>query len=423
MSQATVSRAISELGDAVLRIGDGRSVFYSLIDSSWIAAIPVHRVDAEGKLHELGQLIPVRPEGFVMQRMDGTLQHSDSLPWWLADARPQGFLGRAFAHRHAEALGLPKSLADWSDRHALKALVALGHDSPGNVLLGAAARTAFLTAAAPRAIARAQRPDAFARLAALAAEGELPASSAGGEQPKFTAYAQTPAGARHVIVKFSPPERNAVTARWRDLLGAEHLALMTLREAGVLAANTELLDLGEQRFLQVERFDRIGPLGRRALHSLGSLDDEFVGNRQAPWPAAVRQLVRARVVAQQAEEPAALLYAYGLLIGNTDMHMGNLSFFSEPGQLCQLAPAYDMLPMGFAPTPSGTLRDALPALQLPAEVPPRVWPQALGLAQRFVAALQQLLQTGTISPDFQPCAQAIAQRLAQAQRQVERMAV
>ena len=160
-----------------------------------------------------------------------------------------------------------------------------------------------------------------------------------------------------------------------------------------------------------------------ALHSLGSLDDEFVGDRQAPWRAAVRQLVRARVVAPQAEDQAARLYAFGLLIGNTDMHRGNLSFFSAPGQLCQLAPAYDMLPMGFAPTPSGALRDTLPALELPAVLPQRVWPQALQLAQRFLAELQPAIEAGTISRDFQPCANAIAQRLAQAQRQIERMAV
>lgn len=44
--------------------------------------------------------------------------------------------------------------------------------------------------------------------------GEIPGSSAGGEQPKFTAYAMTPSGARHVIVKFSELDENPITERW-----------------------------------------------------------------------------------------------------------------------------------------------------------------------------------------------------------------
>jgi hypothetical protein len=337
--------------------------------------------------------------------------------------RPQGFLGRAFAQRYAEALSLPKSISDWTDRHVLKALVARGQDTVGNLLLGEAARQAFLAAELPVPVAAASRPEAYARLAAQASEGELPASSAGGEQPKFTAFAETATGPRHVIVKFSQPERNAVTARWRDLLFAEHLALRALRESGAAAAETEVVDCGDQRFLQVERFDRVGAFGRRALHSLGSLDDEFVGDREAPWPAAVKQLIRAKLVEPQAEPQAAFLYAFGLLIGNTDMHMGNLSFMGEPGRPFQLAPAYDMLPMGFAPTPSGALRQSLKELDLPSVVPQRVWPPALQAAKRFLEALQRAIATGEVSTDFQACAETIGLRLSHAQRQRGRMSI
>ncbi len=35
-----------------------------------------------------------------------------------------------------------------------------------------------------------------------------------------------------------------------------------------------------------------------------------------------------------------------MLIGNTDMHYGNLSFISSHGRPYHLAPAYDILPMG-----------------------------------------------------------------------------
>ncbi len=351
LSQPTVSRALAALGDELLRLGAGRSSFYSLRES-WpeLPRLPVRRVDDAGRLHELGELLPLRPQGFVLRAPDGTLHASDGLPWWLADLRPQGFLGRAFAQRHAAALGLPADVNAWSDRQVLRALAAQGHDAVGNLLVGDTAREQFLALPPPQAVARNRRGTMFAQQAALALAGDVPGSSAGGEQPKFTAYADTAAGPAHVIVKFSLPEANPLTARWRDLLLGEYLALQVLHEGGLAAARSELVDHAGQRFLQLERFDRIGPLGRRALHSLGSLDDEFTGDRSAPWPVAVERLVRLRLV-----EPAALpavqrLYAFGVLIANTDMHMGNLSFFSAPGQPCTLAPAYDMLPMALAPT-------------------------------------------------------------------------
>ncbi len=64
----------------------------------------------------------------------------------------------------------------------------------------------------------------YGELAKAAAQGEIPGSSAGGEQPKFTAFAMTPDGPRHVIVKFSEPDQGLVQEFWRDLLLAEHLA-------------------------------------------------------------------------------------------------------------------------------------------------------------------------------------------------------
>ncbi len=40
---------------------------------------------------------------------------------------------------------------------------------------------------------------------------------------------------------------------------------------------------------------------------------------------------------------------FGQLIGNTDMHFGNLSFFVSSGGPLALTPVYDMLPMLYAP--------------------------------------------------------------------------
>ena len=85
-----ISRALTELGDEVVRIGAARSIQYTLRDTTrGLPDIPVYRVDAEGRIRQLGTLIPVRPEGFVMCQEDGvTPWHSDGLPWWLFDISP-----------------------------------------------------------------------------------------------------------------------------------------------------------------------------------------------------------------------------------------------------------------------------------------------------------------------------------------------
>lgn len=98
--------------------------------------IAVYRVDAEGRLRRLGLLVPVYPEGFVMRQDDGKTLHSEGLPWWLYDMRPQGYLGRAYAARYGAALQLPERLVDWTDTHALRALLAHGGDSGSEICFG-----------------------------------------------------------------------------------------------------------------------------------------------------------------------------------------------------------------------------------------------------------------------------------------------
>ena len=402
-SQPTLSRAIVSLGDEVLRMGAARSIHYVLRDGHrtrllGLDDIPVYRVDVAGRVAALGRLTPVRPEGFLMQRTDGEVQHSDGLPWWLADMRPQGYLGRAYVARYAAQFGLPARLTDWGDTHVLRALLTHGQDAVGNLLLGDAARDHFLHAPVPEpvvAVTESEAGQTCMRLAQEAASGELPGSSVGGEQPKFTAYAQTADGPHHVLVKFTqaqgdPGLANPVIERWRDLLLAEHHALQTLIAGGVQAAQSRVIDeaSANQRFLEVARFDRIGATGRRAVFSLASLEAEFVGDATAPWPVLTAKLAQMKLITQEAAQTAALLYAFGTLIGNTDMHHGNLSFTSEDGFPCDLAPAYDMVPMRYAPSASGSLPSRLPAVRLHASVEPAVWRQALGLARDYLNRLQ-----------------------------------
>ncbi len=409
ISQPTLSRLLSGMGNRVVRVRQGRSVLYALLDSSrGFSDVPVYRVDTEGRIERLGELYPVRDAGYVIQRVDGQAQHSEGLPWWIADMRPQGFMGRAYAHHHSAALGLPGSLKDWSETHAMRALLAHGHDVTGNLLLGDLARERFLDAPQSEPISYDVLGLENARLSKAAVNGDETWSSAGGEQPKFTSYVQTPDGAHHVLVKFTVEDDNPVTERWRDLLLCEHHALQTLRDGDVGASATNVVDSGNQRFLEVERFDRVGLRGRRGLHSLESIDCEFAGKGTSPWPEVTRALAADGHITQQAHNGATLLYAYGCLIGNTDMHHGNLAFVNTDGRPYELAPAFDMLPMTFQPRASGTIGNTVNSVSLHPDVPASTWRIARGLAHEFV---RRARADGRLSAAFQPCLDALEAHL------------
>lgn len=419
VSQPTISRAIAVLGDEVLRLGRARSIQYVLRDfSRGHAAIPVHRVDTEGRTRWLGDLLPVHPDGYVMRQADGMALHSDGLPWWLFDMRPQGYLGRAFLLRHGRALGLPQRLSDWSDKDVVRALVSQGGDPVGNLLLGDTAVHQFVHGPAPVPIPLQDKAASYAALADAAARGEVPGSSAGGEQPKFIAFAETPSGPRHVLVKFTEAEPGPVSERWRDLLLAEHLALNVLRDAGIPASRTAVIDHAGQRFLEVERFDRVGPTGRIGLFSLAALDAEFVGQGTGGWPSIVQALVRQRCVCTEAVETASRLWTFGTLIGNTDMHTGNLSFISGQGRPYALAPAYDMTPMAFAPRSGGGVPAAVPDPVILPGVPSRIWEDAVLMARQYLVALRG---ASGFSDRFNTCVDALQAHVDAAAARIARL--
>ena len=397
VSRATLTRAIAQMAGDIVRIGAARATRYALRDRFRpLPELAVYRVSATGQIATLGTLYPVRPDGFVMVQTDGVSTHHEGLPWWLIDMRPQGFLGRAYAQRHAHSLGLPADVRHWSDTDALRALLASGADPVGHLLLGEVARDHFVNAPEPPVCA----PEDYPRLAAQVLGAGQTWSSAGGEQPKFCARS----AAGHVLVKFSAAEASPVSTRWRDLLLAEHLALETLQAAGVAAARSRLQDVGTQRFLELERFDRVGLHGRRALVSLAALEGEFVGQAAAPWPVLTAQLAQRGAITPEAHAEAALLFAFGTLIGNTDMHAGNLSFVSDSGPPYALSPAYDMLPMAFSPTSGGVPRDSLAAAHLHSAVDGATWRSALALARAYLARLRQETQW---SAAFMPCMEAL----------------
>jgi len=420
LSQPTVTRALAAMGEDVIKTGQRKSTRYLLRDKSrGFGEVPVYRVDAQGKVRELGTLAPVRPDGFVFTQADGVQIHSEGLPWWLLDMRPQGFLGRAYAARFGTELGLPSTVKEWTDSHAIRALLVHGHDLVGNLLIGTISRDKFINMSEPQPISSADKSTAYASLAIGAAEGDSPGSSAGGEQPKFTAYAEFSGVAKHVIVKFSEQQESPNSSRWRDLLLAEHMALSTLRQANLTAAESFIYDHQGQRFLEVERFDRVGTLGRKAVISLAAFDAEFAGLATQPWPVITKSLAKQGVITPDAAEVAEILWAFGALIGNSDMHNGNLSFVSEHGRPYALAPAYDMTPMSFAPTSSGRLPDAIHPITLHSSVRNDSWRRAQELAMNYLSSLRASDQ---FNREFQVCIDALATHLESASTQISRLA-
>lgn len=406
ISQPTVSRSMKALGDEVVRIGSGPSIHYVLRDTHrGFSSAPVYRITEEGTVKPLGKLVPVYPDGFVMEQTDNICLHSDGLPWWLFDMRPQGYLGRAYASRFSPELGLPPNPENWSDTDVIRALLAHGHDAVGNLLIGEQARNHFVEMPLPVAVDRAT---AYPSLAQAVSAGDVPGSSAGGEQPKFCTYTER----GHVIVKFTAPDDNPVSERWRDLLLAEHLALR------VLGVETAVFDFGGQRFLEIPRFDRTGPLGRKGLFSLRALEAEFVGRARETWPVLVNELVKQGCVHPDAVASTARLWAFGTLIGNTDMHHGNLSFISSHGRPYDLAPAYDMLPMGFAPKSGGALVNMLRPVTLIDAVAGEIWHEALELAERFYALASDCRR---FSASFSPCLAALRSHLDEARSRISRL--
>ena len=372
-------------GVAVVKVGAARTQRYLLPrDVPGVGRqVLIHQVLPSGELQRFGTLYPLVGGGFWMEEADkahGRSEFHPSLPWFLMDTRPQGFMGRAFAQAHPE-LVLPPHLAHWSDDHILLALVRAGEDLPGNLLIGSASLDRYLALPPSRSAAPvvSEPVQDYPRLALLALGSAAPGSSAGGEQPKFCAVTH----GVPVLVKFSPAGDASADQRWRDLLVCEALALQTLKAAGIAAAQTDIVQAAGRVFLQSRRFDRTAQ-GRVGMVSLEMYDAHYIGIG-SQWAATAMQTGRAGAESLSAADiqTLCLLDAFGALIANTDRHHGNVSLLLHQHRW-QLAPAYDMLPMYYAPVAGEVVaRDWSSQLPRPNAHTLGVWPQARALAMQF----------------------------------------
>ena len=354
-SQATMSRRLRRLisDRKVIRLGVTRGARYALlrvvegIGSAW----PLRRIDAQGKIHELGVLNALAAgEYFFQSNVPGFAWAGigTGLPYFLQDQRPGGFLGRAVPRRYPE-LKLPQRVSDWSDDHYLRYLVQRGADPVSDLILGDSALNDFLASQRRReSVHENEREQGYPRLAKEVMEGGLPGSSAHGEHPKFATLLQGERGYRHVLVKFSPPTTGPVGQRWSDLLIAEHVAHKVLRTHGVSATMSEILQFADRTYLEVDRFDREALDGRIGVTSLLAIDAHLYGTLDS-WVASAGRLHRDRRIDDATLRHIKLISTFGSLIANTDRHFGNLAFFDRYDGRFSLAPVYDMLPMLFAP--------------------------------------------------------------------------
>ena len=400
VSRPTLMRLVRAAGDAVVTGGRARRTAYaarrSLGGSG--AALPVHRIDEAGRLHEAARLHLAHPDGCRVEYLeepawplDADMQDGwfDGLPYFFQDMRPLGFLGRNFARHHAALLQVDEDPTRWTDDDVLRALSLLGSDTPGDFIIGQPAARRWLDASSQAGTAITE--DAAAREYPLLADAAMShgwgGSSAAGEFPKFTALRRRGRRLQHVLVKFSGSDHSPGTTRWSDLLVCEHLAAIAVaRHLGLRASASRILQAGRRTFLEVDRFDRHGAQGRSGVVSWMAVNAAFFGLAGAGWAAAGQKLLAQGLIAAADAERLAALWHFGQLIANTDMHDANLAF--EPATVdgrpgLQLAPVYDMLPMLYAPSRGVELaeRRHAPRRPLPAEEP--AWHAAAPAALAF----------------------------------------
>lgn len=410
-SQATISRALDALEPDVVAIGKARSTRYALPKSimAFSGEQALYLTGASGASSRWGTLYFLDEDRLHVTAASGSFNITTQadLPWFLAPLRPQGFLGRL----RGQSLGFSDSNPDnWTLEQVLFALIAHEHDHPGAFSVGE--ERGELLPEAPLDLAlRATFYDDLAQNV----NQTLPAgSSAGGEQPKFLAHIDTPTGYERLIVKFSPPRGTPFGERWHDLLHTELIALRILKRHGFAVADARIVQSDRRTYLESVRFDRIGEHGKRHVVPLSAVHRAFVSGIPQHWAATGEALAKRGLLSATDAAQIRTLREFGRLIGNTDMHFGNLSLCVDDLELLakpqlRLAPVYDMLSMAWKP---GEFRDELGYTAMSLPQPPlgaaSAWNLALQMAQEFWQTMSELQ---AVSAELRAIAHLQAQRV------------
>lgn len=338
LSQPTVSRALKSL--PVIKIGGGRTTVFALIDELK-SSETLYQVADNGKFYSLGELHP-QPYGRMVLQQAGGHTSYESIPYYLYDVIPAGFLGSlVLKNIVGQDPVLTSKSQEWTDKQVWHYLTHFGQDLTGNFVLS----NRMAEKASEYRYPVHQRDDYLFISESINKTPDNLGSSVAGEQPKFTIFN----GDEHLIVKYSPLEEgaNPITTRYRDLMICEHLALEALYFHGILSAKSELF-FDKRIFLEIVRFDRIQEHGRRGMVSLKMLDAEYTGIN-SDWPSIGKGLLQKGMIQNNNLFTLEVAYAFGKYIANTDMHNGNFSFFMDGLTINGATPIYDMLPMAFTP--------------------------------------------------------------------------
>ncbi|WP_174994803.1 HipA domain-containing protein [Pandoraea anhela] len=386
ISQPTLSRTIREAPELFtsFRISGDRTPKYGALRQLPGGLSPrqtVYRISTDGAIAPCAR-VEFMTGGATLELADSRNTLYEGLPPHMTFATPSGFLGRQVARAVALEMQFPESLRDWSDDHRVAYLFTRGLNLPGDLVYGDASLEREMAFRRLQPIPSAQKLDHYQDMANQLKDASY-GSSAGGEQPKFLSLTED---VGHVIVKFA--KRGS---RMADLLSLEHLALQSLSIATVSSASTSLLATDSYTFLEVQRFDRIGRFGRIGMLSAGAIDDEYFGKRNT-WSEFATRCEQARYLSASEAEKIHVMAAFSELIGNGDRHFENISLLlNERGGFDRVAPAYDILPMNYAPVGAGIDPDLSPITPKIGTIgaKPNVWGRAYPAAKTFWERVQQ----------------------------------
>lgn len=314
--------------------------------------IPIRRVRRNGTVDDLGEWRPasnqlvLRSNGFPLATT-GTHLVDGELPWVFDELAPDGFLASRFSRMFPD-LQLPPVRNLWTARHVLAAISLRGHDLAGNLLIGEGSHQRFQNIFRSGSSPGPDRSEASGHYPIFVDQvlrADVFRSSVGGARPKFALRLQNGSG---VIVKFTPPLNTPAGRRWADLLRMEAHASAVLRAEGIDAANSRYIEIADRGYLEVERFDRIVGGGRAGHVTLFHLGIARYQELVDPAPV-VQGLLRDGHLSADDASRFARIHSFSGAIANTDAHLGNYGLIIDDDGSARLAPAYDVLPMAFAP--------------------------------------------------------------------------
>jgi len=131
VDRGTIVRALAGFGDALVTLGATRSTRYALRREIWMVGNhwPVYVIDEAGQARQWAELEALHDRRWRIrwaatppawaERFSDHEGLWEGFPFFLGDARPQGYLGRAIATRMSRSIPVPEDPRRWSDDHTV----------------------------------------------------------------------------------------------------------------------------------------------------------------------------------------------------------------------------------------------------------------------------------------------------------------